>query len=100
VLSDDAKSITLKDQNNNTITMDSSGIKLDSAKDVTIAAKGKISLSATQNCEIASSGGDFSGAGVNVKLTAQAQLTAAGNAQAEISSSGQTVVKGSIVMIN
>jgi Rhs element Vgr protein len=100
VLSDDAKSIKLTDQNNNTITMDSSGITLDSAKDVTIVAKGKIALSATQNLECASSGGDFSGAGVNVKLTAQAQLTAAGNAQAEISSSGQTVVKGSIVMIN
>lgn len=100
VLSDDAKSITLSDQNSNTITMDSSGIKLDSGKDVTIAAKGKISLSATQNCEAASSGGDFTAAGINVKLTAQAQLAAAGNATAEISSSGQTTVKGSIVMIN
>ncbi len=100
VLSDDAKSITLSDQNKNTITMDSSGIKLDSGKDVTISAKGKISMTAVQNIEATSSGGDFSSGGINVKLTAQAQFAAAGNASAEISSSGQTVVKGSIVMIN
>lgn len=100
VFSDDAKSITISDQNSNTITMSSDGIKLDSGKDVVISAKGKISMSAAQNIEASSSGGDFSGAGVNVKLTAQAQLTAAGNATAEISSSGQTTVKGSIVMIN
>jgi Rhs element Vgr protein len=100
VLSDEAKSILLSDQNNNTVTMDSNGIKLDSAKDVTISAKGKISMTAVQNIEATSSGGDFSGGGINVKLTAQAQFAAAGNATAEISSSGQTVVKGSIVMIN
>jgi Rhs element Vgr protein len=100
VLSDDAKSITLSDQNSNTITMDSNGIKLDSGKDVVIAAKGKISLSATQNLELASSGGDLSGAGINVKLNAQAQLTATGAASAEISASGQTTVKGAMVMIN
>ncbi|MDQ3112385.1 MAG: type VI secretion system tip protein VgrG [Bacteroidota bacterium] len=100
VLSDDAKSITLTDQNSNTITMDSNGIKLDSGKDVTISAKGKVTISATQNIEASSSGGDFSGAGVNVKLTAQAQLTAKGNASAELSAAGQTTVKGAMVMIN
>jgi Rhs element Vgr protein len=100
VFSDDAKSITISDQNNNTITMSSDGIKIDSGKDVTISAKGKISMTAAQNIEASSSGGDFTAAGVNVKHTAQAQFAAAGNASAEISSSGQTTVKGSIVMIN
>jgi Rhs element Vgr protein len=100
VLSDKDKSIVLKDQNSNQITMDSSGITIKSAKDVTIEAQGKVAITATQNAEVTSSGGDVKATGVNVALTANAQLKAAGTASAEISSSGQTVVKGSIVMIN
>jgi hypothetical protein len=37
---------------------------------------------------------------VNINLSAQAQLKAEGSAGAEMSTSGQAVVKGSIVMIN
>jgi Rhs element Vgr protein len=100
VFSDDAKSITITDQNNNSIKMESGGITIDSAKDVKISAKGNVSISATQKISIAASGGDVELSGINAKITAQAQLKASGNAQAELSSGAQTVVKGAIVMIN
>jgi hypothetical protein len=38
--------------------------------------------------------------GVNISQSAQASFTAKGNASAELSASGQTVVKGAMVMIN
>jgi hypothetical protein len=43
---------------------------------------------------------DFKGDAMNVNLTAKTGFTAKGNASAEISASGQTTVKGSMVMIN
>ena len=43
---------------------------------------------------------DVSAKGMNVNLEAQTGLTAKGNATAELSASGQTTVKGAMVMIN
>ncbi|MDW3223299.1 MAG: phage baseplate assembly protein V [Paracoccaceae bacterium] len=91
VLSDDEESIVITDSNSNKMQMTSDGITLDSPGDITLKAKGKIALQAT---------GDATVKGMNVELTAQTQFKASGAAGAEISSSGQTVVKGSIVMIN
>lgn len=82
-VSDDEKSVLVKDQNGNKVTLSSDGIVLDSAKDVAVKAKGDVNIE-----------------GVNVNLKANAQLAAKGSASAEISSSGNTVVKGSIVQIN
>lgn len=99
VLDDDGKSITLKDQNGNKVVLDDKGILLDSPKDVKITAKGKIVLDATGNLECASKG-DASLEGMNVNIKAKVGLTAKGSANAEFSASGQTVVKGAMVMIN
>ena len=82
-VSDDEKSVLVKDQNGNKVTLSSDGIVLDSAKDVAVKAKGDVNIE-----------------GTNVNLKANAQLAAKGSASAEISSSGNTVVKGSIVQIN
>lgn len=82
-VSDDEKSVLVKDQNGNKVTLSSDGIVLDSAKDVAMKAKGDVNIE-----------------GTNVNLKANAQLAAKGSASAEISSSGNTVVKGSIVQIN
>lgn len=82
-VSDDEKSVLIQDQNGNKVTLGSDGIILDSAKDVAIKAKGDVNVE-----------------GVNINLKANAQLAAKGNGSAEISSSGNTVVKGSIVQIN
>jgi len=98
-LSDDAKGITLKDQNKNTLTLNDKGIALDSPKDIAITAKGKITLDATGAVNITSKA-DVKLKGMNVNATADVGLVVKGNASAELSASGQTTVKGAMVMIN
>jgi Rhs element Vgr protein len=99
LLSDDAKSIELHDQNNNSVTLTSDGITLSSPKDIVLSAKGKITLDAVANIEIASKA-DVEQKGMNVTLTGSIGLTAKGTASAELSATGQTTVKGAMVMIN
>ena len=99
VLNDDQKSILISDQNNNTIEMNTSGISLDSPKDIVVSAKGKISLSALNNIEInAKANVDVSA--LNISNNAQVGFTGKGNATAELSAAGQTTVKGALVLIN
>ena len=98
-LSDDAKSIELVDQNSNSLKMTSDGITIQSNKDITLKATGNINLDATGKLNL-SAKQDVVIAGMNINSTAQVGFTAKGNATAEISASGQTTVKGGIVMIN
>ncbi len=98
-INDDAKSITLADQNSNTVTLSEDGITLDSAKDVSITAKGKITIDASSELAM-SSKSDITADGTNITATAKTAFTGKGNASSEVSSGGQTTVKGSIVMIN
>jgi Rhs element Vgr protein len=98
-LSDDAKSIEIVDQNNNSIKLTSGGIDLQSGKDINIKATGNISINATGKLNLAATQ-DCVISGMNVNQTAQVGFTAKGNATAELSASGQTTVKGGIVMIN
>jgi Rhs element Vgr protein len=99
VISDDAKSILLQDQNGNKVELNDSGITLDSPKDISITAQGKITLNATDEIGITSSA-DVSVKGMNVNQSADVGFTAKGSASAELSASGQTTVKGAMVMIN
>lgn len=99
-ISDEDKSILIKDQNGNSVKMSSAGIDLDSAKDINLKAQGNISIKATTKVSIEASGGDVEMKGLNIKNTAQVGFTAKGNATAELSASGQTTVKGAMVMIN
>ena len=98
-LSDKDKSITLVDQNNNKVEMTSSGISLNSSKDINIKAKGAITLDAVGKIS-ASSQADISLDGLNVNAKAKIAFSAQGSATAELKASGQTTVKGTIVMIN
>ena len=98
-LSDDAKSIELADQNGNKVTLGESGIVLDSPKDIAITAKGKITLDAVGNVGVTSKA-DVKQSAMNIGCEASVGFTAKGNASAELSASGQTVVKGAMVMIN
>lgn len=98
-ISDEGKSITLSDQNKNELVMDNNGIALTSAKDIKLTAKGNISLDATAKATVTAKS-DVSLEGSNVKATAKIGFTAKGNATAELSASGQTTVKGAMVMIN
>lgn len=99
VISDDGKSILLQDENSNKVELNPSGITLDTPKDIVMSAKGKISLSAVGNVEI-SAKADVKTEGLNVNNTAQVGFVAKGSATAELSASGQTTVKGAMVMIN
>lgn len=98
-ISDDGKHIKLTGQHKNEITMDSGGITLSSAKDIKLKAKGGITLDATSKIS-GTAKSDISLDGMNVKVQAKVGATVKGNATAEISASGQTVVKGAIVRIN
>lgn len=98
-LNDDEKFIEMKDQSNNTVKMTSDGINMQSEKDISIKATGNITLDATGKLML-SAKQDVAVSGMNIKNDAKAGFTAKGNANAEISASGQTVVKGGLVMIN
>jgi Rhs element Vgr protein len=99
VINDKEKSITLTDQNKNTIVLSDSGISIESAKDITLKAKGKIDIDATGAINLASKA-DVAMKGNNINVTANIGVVAKGSATAELSASGQTTVKGAMVMIN
>ena len=98
-ISDDGKHIKLTDENKNEITMDKNGITLSSAKDITLKAKGGIKMDATMKIS-GTAKQDVSLEGLNVKVQAKVGASVKGNATAELSASGQTTVKGAMVMIN
>jgi Rhs element Vgr protein len=98
-LDDKEKGIIIKDQNNNTLKLNSSGIEMESPKDIVITAKGNITLDATGKLSMKSKQ-DVAVEGLNITNTAKVGFTAKGTATAEISASGQTTVKGAMVMIN
>lgn len=83
VLNDDDESILLEDKSGNKILMNSDGITIESAGDVNIKASGDVKVE-----------------GSNVTLTAQSQFKAEGSSGAELSTSGQAVISGSMVQIN
>ncbi len=98
-LTEDKKKIIIEDQNQNLIEMSPSGIKIDTPKDITMTAKGKIKIEAMMDVSIKGTTG-FKIEGLKGDIKADTQLTAKGNAMAEFSSGGMTTVKGAIVMIN
>jgi len=99
VFSDDEEAIKISDQHSNEILMDKDGIKLDSSKDIKLTAKGKISLSAGAAIQLEAKA-DVTVSGNNISNSAEIGFTAKGNATAELSASGNTTVKGAMVMIN
>jgi uncharacterized protein involved in type VI secretion and phage assembly len=99
MLNDDEKSMVMTDVNNNVVTLDESGITLQSPKDINLLADGNIILNAKENVDITATA-DANIEGMNVNATAKTGFTAKGNASAELSASGQTTVKGAMVMIN
>lgn len=99
VLSDDSQSIQVTDQNKNTVTLDREGITLDSAGDISMKAKGTIAIEATGTIGLTSQA-DVTQSGLNITHSANASYVAKGSASAELSATGQTTVKGAVVMIN
>ncbi|MCU0429381.1 MAG: type VI secretion system tip protein VgrG [Cytophagaceae bacterium] len=99
VLDDKEGQIVITDKNKNTITMSKDGITISSEKDIIMKAKGNIQMEAKSNIEMKATA-DLKGEGMNVNLEGKTGLVAKGSASAELSASGQTTVKGAIVMIN
>lgn len=99
VLSDKDESVLLHDQNGNSVELAPGGITLQSPKDITLKAQGKILLDATLELT-ARSQADVGVAGLNIDCAAQVGFSAQGNASAQLSAAGQTVVKGAVVLIN
>ncbi|MCG8697407.1 MAG: phage baseplate assembly protein V, partial [Bacteroidales bacterium] len=99
VVSDDDKSILLNDQNSNKVELNSSGITLDSPKDIKITSQAKITLDGATGV-VLNSNADIKITGLNIDQSANASLTAKGTASAEFSAAGNTTVKGAMVMIN
>ena len=75
--------ISIQDANNNQITMDNSGISIQSQNDLTLQAQGDVKIS-----------------GVNITVSANSQFQAQGQSGAQVSSSGNMVIQGSMVQIN
>jgi Rhs element Vgr protein len=99
VLSDQDQSILLLDQNNNRAELNPGGITLDSPKDIKVKANGTITLDAMGAITITSQA-DVKSTGLNVSCEGQVGFTGKGSATAELSASGETVVRGAVVMIN
>lgn len=99
VLNDRDKCILVRDQNGNSVKLSEGGIALDSPKDITIMAKGGITLDAV-NAITMTSKADVRASGLNIACEAQVGFTGKGSATAELSASGQTTVKGAMVLIN
>jgi Rhs element Vgr protein len=85
IISDADKSITIMDQNKNKIVMDDKGILIQTDKDLTMKAKGKILMEGTKDVTAESKSG---------------KLIAKGSTGAEVTTSGKAVLKGSVVNIN
>lgn len=90
-MDDDANSVTLQDSTGNKIEMTSSGIALSSPGDISLTATGAVTIAATSDTSIS---------GMNVTAEGDVGFTGKGGATAEVSSGGQTTVKGAMVMIN
>lgn len=82
-IDDDAGIIKIEDDNRNIITMDDTGIAMESGKDFSIKATGDCNIEA-----------------MNINVKANAQFKAEGSAGAEVSTSAVAVLKGSLVQIN
>ncbi len=98
-MDDKNKKINVADISGNSMMLDQSGIVLDSSKDIKLSAKGNVDISATAGITLKANS-DVKIDGLNIQQSAQVGFTAKGNASAEISASGQTTIKGAMVMIN
>lgn len=100
VISDKDSGITIEDKNGNSITTSSSGITINSSKAINIKSSQKVTITGGTGVDIKASGGDVGIKGLNVTAEADIKFSGKGAAQAELTASGQVVIKGALVMIN
>ena len=100
ILSDKDHSITVKDENSNSMVMSSSGITISSPKDITIKADQHIVIQGTMGIQLEASGGDVETSGMNIKDNADMQYSAQGGQTAQVTGGMELTLKGAMVMIN
>ena len=82
----------MQDQNENSIKLEESGISIVSNGDINIkASTGDVNIEGS---------GDIAIKGANIKNEANAKFSAEGQGGAELTTSGNAVIKGSMVQIN
>ncbi|MEM7365522.1 MAG: type VI secretion system tip protein VgrG [Pseudomonadota bacterium] len=99
VIDDENKAITVTDETGNEIVLDPDGITVVSPKDISVTCDGNMDMKAKGAVSIQSDQ-DVTIKGMNVTAEAQMAFTGKGSSTAELSASGQTTVKGAMVMIN
>lgn len=82
-VNDDDGEISVTDEHGNSILLNSDGITIEGAADISVKATGDLNLEAT-----------------NINIKATASFKAEGSASADVSSTGTTSVQGSLVQIN
>lgn len=107
ILSDEDQGITIEDQNENKITMNASGIALNSPSDIKITAEGEVSISGTAGVTVSSEAtasvsaeASLSLSGLDLSLSGETSLSASGGAEASLSAGGELSISGAMVMIN
>lgn len=83
IITDDDAGVFIEDENGNKIMLNSDGISLESANDLILKASGDIKIE-----------------GMNININASAEFKGEGGGGVDLSSSGMTVIKGSLVQIN
>ena len=82
-LDDTAQTITLKDNAQNSVVLNQSGISLKSSGNLSLAAAGNITLNAS-----------------SIALQASSQISATGAASVSLTSSSELTIRAAMVMIN
>lgn len=98
VLSDQDESITITDQNSNQILMNGDGVTITSASAMTIKATDDMTIQASSITMTADNDISISGNGITV--SADDSLSMSGSSSADLSSSGDTSIRGSTVNLN
>ncbi|WP_448205613.1 type VI secretion system tip protein VgrG [Azospirillum sp. sgz302134] len=98
-LDDEARTITIKDQNGNTVTMAPGGVTVDSAAKLTLSAKGDIAIAAGGNLSMTANANATLDA-LQIKQTAKTRFGAQGGSDAALTSFGILTIQGALVKIN
>lgn len=98
VISDKDKGVTITDENQNQIQMNNDGIVIESKSSMTIKAANDLTIQASSISIKADNGVDINGS--TISASADQSVSISGNSECNISSSGQTNVKGTMVNLN
>lgn len=98
-LDDRDKSITLEDQHNNKMLMDSSGFTLTGNKDFSVDVKGKVEIKAMGNISAKTMMGNFDAQGSVATVKGNVSATLDGGT-VNVKGMGMATIKAGVVMIN